>query len=60
MGGRGWARWSRVKGGKWDNCNSIINKFFFSKKKLPFALGYTAHDWQNPNKNPAVFFLVNF
>ena len=26
MGGRGWPGWSRVKGGKWDKCNSIINK----------------------------------
>ena len=27
VGGRGWAGWSVVKGGKWDNCNSIINKY---------------------------------
>ena len=27
MGGRGWAGWSGVKGWKWDNCNSIINKY---------------------------------
>ena len=26
-GGRGWAGWSWVKGRKWDNCNSIINKY---------------------------------
>ena len=25
--GRGWVEWSGVKGGKWDNCNSIINKY---------------------------------
>ena len=25
--GRGWAGWSGVGGGKWDNCNSIINKY---------------------------------
>ena len=31
MGGRGWAGWSGVKGRKWDNCNSIINKYI--KKK---------------------------
>ena len=31
MGGRGWAGWSGVKGGKWDNCNSIINKYTFKK-----------------------------
>ena len=29
--GRGGAEWSGVKGGKWDNCNSIINKYI--KKK---------------------------
>ena len=28
VGGRGWAGWSGVKGGKWDNCNSIINKIY--------------------------------
>ena len=27
VGGRGCAGWSEVKGGKWDNCNSIINKY---------------------------------
>ena len=26
VGGRGCARWRGIKGGKWDNCNSIINK----------------------------------
>ena len=31
MGGRGCAGWSGVKGGKWDNCNSIINKIYFKK-----------------------------
>ena len=31
VGGRGWAGWSGVKGGKWDNCNSIINKYFFKR-----------------------------
>ena len=33
MGGRGCARWSRVGGVKWDNCNSIINKYILKKKK---------------------------
>ena len=32
VGGKGWAGWSGVKGGKWDNCNSIINKIYFKKK----------------------------
>ena len=27
VGGRGWAGWS--EGGKWDNCNSILNKIYF-------------------------------
>ena len=31
MGGREWAGWSGVKGGKWDKCNSIINKCIFLK-----------------------------
>ena len=30
--GGGWAGWSGV-GGKWDNCNSIINKYIKKKKK---------------------------
>ena len=36
--GGGWAGWSGV-GGKWDNCNSIINKYIkkkFSVKSIPF------------------------
>ena len=32
VGGREWAGWSGVRGGKWDNCNSIINKYIFLKK----------------------------
>ena len=32
VGGRGWAGWGGV-GGKWDNCNSIINKYIFKKRK---------------------------
>ena len=31
VGGRGWAGWSGVKGGKWDNCNSVINKYILKK-----------------------------
>ena len=34
VGGRGCAGWSGVKGGKWDNCNSIINKYIKKKKKI--------------------------
>ena len=29
VGRTGWAGWSGVKGRKWDNCNSIINKYIF-------------------------------
>ena len=29
---RGWAGWRGVKGEKWDNCNSIINKYIFKKE----------------------------
>ena len=31
VGGRGCAGWRGVKGGKWDNCNNIINKIYFLK-----------------------------
>ena len=35
VGGRGWAGWSGVKGQKWDNCNSIINKYIQKKDMTP-------------------------
>ena len=31
--GRGCAGWREIKGGKWDNCNSIINKIYFLKNR---------------------------
>ena len=31
-GGRGCAGWRGIKGGKWDNCNSIINKIYLKNK----------------------------
>ena len=37
MSGRGCAGWRGVKGGKWDNCNSIINKIYF-KKEIVFLI----------------------
>ena len=37
VGGRGCAGQRGVKGGKWDNCNSIINKKYF-KKYIPRLL----------------------
>ena len=33
MGRMGWAGWNGVKGGEWDNCNSIINKYIKNKIK---------------------------
>ena len=33
VGGRGWAGWSGVKEGKWDNCNNIINKIYLKTNK---------------------------
>ena len=38
--GVGRMEWS--VGGKWDNCNSIINKYFFKKRKttMPQTLSY--------------------
>ena len=33
VGGRGWAGWRGIMGGKWDNCNNIINKIYFKKEK---------------------------
>ena len=33
MGGRGCARQWGIKGGEWDNCNSIINKIYFKKEE---------------------------
>ena len=33
-GGRGVCRVEGNKGGKWDNCNSIINKIYFLKMIL--------------------------
>ena len=36
VGGRGWGGWSGVKGLKWDNCNSIINKYT-KKDKNPLS-----------------------
>ena len=31
-GGREWAGWRGIKEGKWDNCNSIINKIYLKIK----------------------------
>ena len=42
VGGMVWAGWSGVKGGKWDNCNSIINKNI--KKK-----DISSDNWENSN-----------
>ena len=34
VGERGGAGWSGVRGGDWDNCNSIINKYILKKRKV--------------------------
>ena len=33
-GGWGYAGQRGIKGGKWDNCNSIINKIYLKNKKI--------------------------
>ena len=43
VGGREWAGWSGVRGGKWDNCNSIINKYIKKIKKIQ-EYCYTANE----------------
>ena len=35
----GCAGWSRVKRGKWDNCNSTVNKEIYIKKFFVFNFG---------------------
>ena len=32
VGERGCAGWRGIKGGNWNNCNSIINKIYFKKE----------------------------
>ena len=39
VGGRGCAGWSGVKGGKWNNCTSIINKIYLKKEIKDTAVG---------------------
>ena len=34
VGRRGYAGRRGVKGGKWDNCNSIINKYILKKENV--------------------------
>ena len=42
VGWRGWAGWSGVKEGKWDNGNSIINKYIlknqYQKREIKISL----------------------
>ena len=33
VGGRRYAGWRGIKAGKWDNCNSIINKYIKKRKR---------------------------
>ena len=34
VGGKGCAGLRGIKGGKWDNCNSIVNKMYFKKIRI--------------------------
>ena len=34
VGRRGYIGQGGIKGGKWDNCNSIINKIYLIKQKM--------------------------
>ena len=54
--GGGWAGWSGVGGGKWDNCNSIINKYI--KKKNNKKKTTTTTTKKNMNYNSA--FLIKY
>ena len=38
-GGRGCAGRRGIKGGKWDNCNSIINKIYFKDIQINKVIG---------------------
>ena len=42
VGGKRCAGWRGIKGEKWDNCNSIINKIFFKKYIAKVCLLYTS------------------
>ena len=65
MGGRWWAGWSGVRGRKWDNCNSIINKyikkkaiinvntFIFHEYKIIILLGKTIETYVSGYRRPS-------
>ena len=52
-GGRGCAGWRGPKGGKWDNCNSIINKIHLKNKNknvfVTLDTYYRLH-WRDPRQ----------
>ena len=52
VGGRGCAGQRGIKGGKWDNCNSIINKYILKR--------YKHHCKKEEMKYFEVFHVVNF
>ena len=57
VGGRACARWSGVKGGKWDNHNSIINKYILKIWVLiPIMSHYMLHTHRS-HKSPFVIFF---
>ena len=57
--GGGWAGWSGM-GGKWDNCNSIINKYIKKRYILPHSfLSFQVNHYLLANKSSKATFLFN-
>ena len=52
--GGGWAGWSGV-GGKWDNCNSIINKYIKKKNKIKCINSLIVHIFRELYNNQHSF-----
>ena len=59
MEGRGWAGWSGVNGGKWDNCNSIINKYIKKTQKKFFHRSNVFKNGFMAQTITIVFFMVS-
>ena len=51
VGGQGCAGQRGVKGGKWDNCNSIINEIYFFKKERNLNRAITRKEIKSVIKN---------
>ena len=49
-----------MKGGKWDNCNSIINKYIFKKEYIwTVMVVLSAQDWNRKGTSVTDFSFVN-